>query len=194
MKVSFSFDDGNELDRKTIEYLKCNGFKDMTFFVPIESWGFDNLHVYKDYKVGGHTWTHPSDLKICFDEALEREIVEATDILNKRLKYKMNIFAYPRGRFDDRVINYVKKAGYKYARTTRIGFDNEDVYRLHGYHMFQRREYGNKHWVEYILNDMNKNNFRWFHIWGHSAEIQREQDWVNVDKLLKAIKEIYPKL
>lgn len=188
-KISFSFDDGNELDKKVIELIKKYGFKDVTFFVPINSWGFMNLQIYKDFKVGGHTYSHPADLKLLTDIQLDKEIIGAKNIMDACLGYVTNIFCYPRGRYDERVIEYVKKAGYKFARTTRIGFGNNNSYELKGFHLYNRKEYNGVDWLKYILNVIDKNSLRWIHIWGHSLELEKFNEFGKFELLLKTINE-----
>jgi len=50
MKITFSFDDGTEYDRKIIELLKKYNFYTI-FYIPISSWGFNNLDIYKQYEI-----------------------------------------------------------------------------------------------------------------------------------------------
>lgn len=56
-------------------------------------------------EIGWHTWTH-RDLTTLSDEELAREV---------QPPFPMKAFAYPHGRFDDRVIAAVKSAGYERA-------------------------------------------------------------------------------
>ena len=111
--------------------------KDCMFFVMGQYIGEDNLFddgapQYEDYctwsqieelinetggKLAWHTWSHP----------------DLTKVDDKRLHYEvscpdgmyMEDFAYPHGKFDDRVIEAVKKAGYKRAWSVDKG-DNSD--------------------------------------------------------------------
>lgn len=61
-----------------------------------------------DYKckLGWHTWTHPDLTQIENDEQLRREITPP---------FPMPYFAYPYGKFNDRVIEMVKQAGFEKA-------------------------------------------------------------------------------
>jgi peptidoglycan/xylan/chitin deacetylase (PgdA/CDA1 family) len=185
MKITFSFDDGTEYDRKIIELLKKYNFYTI-FYIPISSWGFNNLDIYKQYEIGGHTWSHPSDLRILSDNELKHEIIDAYNELSKYKKLKW--FCYPRGRYNQRVIDYVKKAGFERARTTKIGFV-ATPYEVEGYHLYQRKEYGTIDWLEYISEVVERNPFRWLHIWGHSQEIEKYNQWGKIKKLFEKINE-----
>ena len=117
------------------------GFKPL-FFVMGDYVGGDNLFdegapEYEEYctweqidelveltggRVGWHTWSHP-DLTKVDDKQLEHEVTPP---------YPMEDFGYPYGKFDDRVIEAVKKAGYKRAWSVFEG-DNSDYQLLRKY-------------------------------------------------------------
>ena len=69
MKILTSWDDGHELDLRVMELLRKYKLPGI-FFIPIESWGYSNLEKYKDFEIGCHTYTHPSDLKLLNDKQL----------------------------------------------------------------------------------------------------------------------------
>lgn len=73
-------------------------------------------------KIGWHSWTH-KDLTKLSDEELEREVTPP---------FPMELFAYPYGRFDERVIKAVKKAGFKEALGVTEG-DNSQFQKLRKY-------------------------------------------------------------
>lgn len=66
-------------------------------------------------KIGWHTWTH-QDLTRVDDMLLELEVTPP---------YPMSDFAYPYGRFNQRVIDAVKKAGFKRAYSVIKGNGSE---------------------------------------------------------------------
>jgi peptidoglycan/xylan/chitin deacetylase (PgdA/CDA1 family) len=72
------------------------------------------------WEVDSHTITHP-DLTTLDDAALRRELVDSRNDLRKRFGVKVNFFAYPAGRYDDRVEAATKAAGYKAAVTVDEG-------------------------------------------------------------------------
>jgi hypothetical protein len=65
-------------------------------------------------KLGFHSWTH-RDLTTLNDEELKKEVTPP---------FFMKYFAYPHGKFDDRVIEAVRKAGYEEAWSVTDGDDS----------------------------------------------------------------------
>lgn len=69
-----------------------------------------------DFKIGWHTWSHP-DLTTLSNEEIIKEITPP---------FPMNYFAYPYGRYDDRVVELVKNAGFKLAYSVTQGSTNHN--------------------------------------------------------------------
>jgi hypothetical protein len=63
-------------------------------------------------RLGWHTWSHP-DMRTLTDDQIRREL--------ERPDWAEDVFAYPYGDFDDRVIELVKEAGYSKAYSTTQG-------------------------------------------------------------------------
>lgn len=75
-----------------------------------------------DCLIGWHTWTH-SDLTKLSDVEIRRE-------LDAPAWVPRSAFAYPHGEFNERLIELVKRAGYKKAYSTTQGNnDNFSLYR-----------------------------------------------------------------
>lgn len=189
MNILTSWDDGTIEDLKVMNLLRKYKLPGI-FFIPVDSWGFKNILRYKDFEIGSHTIIHPMDLKQLNQEELDREIKESRKILEKEINRNIDWFCYPRGRFDREVINTVRSAGYSFARTTRIGINGEN-YEKNGFHVFQRNEYGTLDWLDYIKNNLlaNKDKKVDFHIWGHSKEIDRDENWEKLEELFKFIQD-----
>lgn len=123
--VTTSWDDGSPNDLRVAELLHSRGLGG-TFYVPFSH----EMHEVLDgpdirslrragFEIGGHGISHvtlsglstaeiDSEVRVC-KEKLE-------DILGERLFF----FSYPRGRFNRRVQERLKMAGYQGARTTRM--------------------------------------------------------------------------
>jgi len=71
------------------------------------------IHMTKlfDFKIGWHTWSHP-DLTTLSESDIIKEITPP---------FAMDYFAYPYGRFNDKVVELVKKVGYKMAYSVTQG-------------------------------------------------------------------------
>ncbi len=65
-------------------------------------------------EIGAHSLTHP-DLTRLTDDDLRREIEEGGRILEELTGRPVRSFAYPLGRYDERVVRAVRRAGYSYA-------------------------------------------------------------------------------
>lgn len=66
---------------------------------------------------GSHTVTHPI-LTMCTNQESFFEITESKNKIQLLLDTPVDGFAYPNGEFSLREVNYLKKAGYKFAFTT----------------------------------------------------------------------------
>lgn len=85
----------------------------------------DSLHrkdlVKMRMEIGAHTVSH-KNLTELSDYDMEREITFAKERLEHELNSNVFTFCYPRGRYDKRAIDIVKKAGFKGACTTVRGY------------------------------------------------------------------------
>lgn len=70
----------------------------------------------KGWSIGCHSLTHADFSNLSADK-LEAEILDSKKILEKKLGVKIEYFAYPKGAYNQAVIDTVKKAGYKMAFT-----------------------------------------------------------------------------
>jgi peptidoglycan/xylan/chitin deacetylase (PgdA/CDA1 family) len=199
--LMFSFDDGYAQDIHVAQILERYGFTG-TFFIPnkCELTPEEIVELSKKHNIGGHTVTHPQDLKLLNDEELDYEIGENRKWLQELTGQPIKDFCYPRGRYDDRVIEAVKRAGYETARTTLIGWHFKfppDQYRQHTtVHTYNRKEYDGEVWQEYARRMLkkalyaSKNDIGYFHLWGHSfLELERNEWWDDFERLIAEIKE-----
>lgn len=143
--VIISFDDGWENQYTyALPLLLKYGFT-ATFFIPTEIIGHRHLLSWAEIKeldragmvIGSHTETHPFLNKIP-DEQLKKEVMESKKILEDGLGKPVYDFAYPYGKYDDRVIQVAEAAGYRTARTTDSGiYQKRDiVFKLKGMLIF----------------------------------------------------------
>lgn len=89
----------------------------------------NDLKYLKDqgWTIGCHSATH-ADLTKLTGKELEKEIIASKKTLEKSLGFPVEYFAYPKGNYNKKINNIVKKAGYKAAFTTDAksadGIDN----------------------------------------------------------------------
>jgi peptidoglycan/xylan/chitin deacetylase (PgdA/CDA1 family) len=72
------------------------------------------------WEIDAHTISHP-DLTTLDDTQLQQEIAGSRKQIQGQYGVPVNFFCYPAGRFDDRVIQAVKAAGFLGATTTQLG-------------------------------------------------------------------------
>lgn len=124
--VTTSWDDGDVRDLKLAEMLKSHGVPG-TFYVPIEPFNGNpqlttaNMRgmIGEGFEIGGHGIKHEIMTEIA-PEQVDHVVGTCKAMLEDKLRYKVRMFCYPRGRYTGRVIESVKKAGYEGARTVRL--------------------------------------------------------------------------
>jgi len=72
-------------------------------------------------EIGGHTCSHPGDLKSLPLDVQERELTESKSLLEKKLGHPVPFLAYPVGSADQQTIELAKSAGYTMAFTMKNG-------------------------------------------------------------------------
>src|SRR3989344_1592146 len=68
------------------------------------------------WEVGCHTATH-SDMRTLNSDQINDEVVKSKQNLEKELGIPVKYIAYPKGRYNSKVLDAVKKAGYKLGLT-----------------------------------------------------------------------------
>jgi peptidoglycan/xylan/chitin deacetylase (PgdA/CDA1 family) len=72
------------------------------------------------HEIGSHSMTHPL-LSQCSDAEIEHEVRASRQLLQQRLGVPVDSFCYPNGDFDERVLQAVREAGYRFAVATKWG-------------------------------------------------------------------------
>jgi peptidoglycan/xylan/chitin deacetylase (PgdA/CDA1 family) len=151
------------------------------------------------FEIGSHTVTHTLLTRVGIELA-KREIQDSKKILEDKLGVPINSFCYPRGYYNEDVRQAVIDAGYKDARTVKI-MNTEtpiDPYQTEtSIHVLNTREdYEGDHWVAVAIELFDKaiKENGYFHLWGHSLEVERNNEWDNLEWFLKYMsKGIYDK-
>jgi peptidoglycan/xylan/chitin deacetylase (PgdA/CDA1 family) len=121
-------------DEDRIKALKKAGFEHDKEYSERQALSLKELEELKNspfIDLQSHTRTHPV-LTQCSAEKAFDEISGAKKELEDKLKSEITGFAYPNGDHNDKVVQMVKDAGYKYAITTRPGYNSlgSDIFRL----------------------------------------------------------------
>lgn len=192
-----SWDDCTRDDLVVASLLSDYGLPGL-FFVPTESTSPDRPRLSPGgirqlataFQIGGHTTTHPEDLKCLAYERQYREVADNKAWLEDLIGREIDSFAYPGGRYNETTISQVRRAGFSRARTTLVGYLGEPVnpYRWHpSVHVgVNRKEYHGDGWLEYGLRmvDSAREEGTTVHLWGHAWEIAKTNQWDSLEKLL----------
>ena len=205
MKIIISIDDGKLLDLKVARLLEKYNLRGL-FFIPnyCELDSEQIKRIADRHEIGGHTQTHPMDLKLLTNPQLESEIVASRGLLQKNTGQEINAFCYPRGRYNDHVIKYVKKAGYKWARTTNIlnieepkkPFESDTSIHWLPFRTEYNTTYlkkGEHVWIDLV--DIARRQLAlaselpngYFSLWLHSNEIEKHGQWEYLEEAFKII-------
>lgn len=204
MRILISVDDGCAKDIKIAKL--CEKYNnDAIFFWPVD---FISLSIQKNYEplttaqesyisrnfeIGSHGVTHAYLTKIP-PRLAKQEIFESKEMLENKYEQNIRSFCYPRGYANKQIIKWVKDAGYSYARSTAVGHigDPKDVYFAEtAVHMGCpiRPEYKGTTWQEYgmKLAIEAKKKAKRFHAWCHSWEIDKYNQWREVENFLRDV-------
>jgi peptidoglycan/xylan/chitin deacetylase (PgdA/CDA1 family) len=203
--ITTSWDDGNKLDLKVAKLLDKYSLKG-TFYVPIR-WRYRNLsnedifRLSKKFEIGSHGLTHKA-LTILSVHEVMKELLKSKKMLEKITHQNVKSFSYPYGMFNAETIRCVKKAGYKFARTVEEFCIEKPKYPLVAKISLQL---SNRFSRLFSLRKLVKiKKFSWygiakelfdraykhngvFHIFGHSVEIEKNNEWDILEDLFDYI-------
>jgi peptidoglycan/xylan/chitin deacetylase (PgdA/CDA1 family) len=214
--ITTSWDDGHPLDLKLAELLEKYDIP-ATFYIPIDNRKGEYIHpqqikeIAQIFDIGGHTYHHVDLTKVPLKEA-EREIVEGKRRLEEITGKEVLSFCYPCGRFNDEIINIVRRAGFIGARTTKSATRSiKDPFKMsttayaaswcfglipYIRHSVTSKDFGLFRFVlknNLLLNTWDKiaiktldfvvNNGGVWHLWGHSWEVDDHNDWERLERV-----------
>ena len=192
--ITTSWDDFSEHDVRLSQLLLEYQIPAM-FYVPaarlddLKAFTFAKELISHDhFDIGSHTITHAFLTRVSKEHALW-EITESKRILEQKLKIHVNHFCYPRGYYDEDVADMVEQAGYMTARTVKVLSTDivQDPFALKTtIHAYNRKEYGNHVWPEIgaVYLDKVLADGGYFHLWGHSAEVNKYDEWTELEWFL----------
>jgi peptidoglycan/xylan/chitin deacetylase (PgdA/CDA1 family) len=196
IEVILSFDDGKKQDIRLADLLMKYNLSAI-FYIPsrVRELSDKEVRELSEYfAIGGHTENHRYLSQIPLPEA-ECEVVEGKQALEALIGAKVTSFCYPRGRYTKSVKDIVRDAGFLEARTTKVGATrrSEDPYELNTtVHVYNRKEYEGRYWLAVALDYFDKvvdtrTSDNYFHLWGHSWEIDKYNYWKDLEFILSYI-------
>lgn len=112
---------------------RWSDFKKNTFAIPFRYMGKEQRKelIKLGMEIGAHTLTH-RNLTELSDKEIKAEIVKSKKILEDELEIEIKTFCYPRGKYNKKIIEEVKQAGFKMACTTTQGYFsiNDNIYEI----------------------------------------------------------------
>jgi peptidoglycan/xylan/chitin deacetylase (PgdA/CDA1 family) len=205
MKIISSWDDGSKSDLKIAELM--NKYKIPTIFYwtasmsrskdigNAKSWlsTQECKEIASNFEIGSHSYTHRCMKKLSIPQ-LAMEITDSRKYWQDTVSQDINSFAYPKNSITSLSKALVKGAGYKTARSYIVGCLNggNDEYKIECTIQvgIDRVEYKNKSWelfFEEMIGKTTEDSI--FHIFGNSWEIEKSNDWENLENFLKRITE-----
>jgi peptidoglycan-N-acetylglucosamine deacetylase len=124
--VTTSWDDGDRYDLRVAEMLRPRQVTG-TFYVPITpqqarpALGHAELKALssESFEIGAHGFSHKLLWRLSTEE-LTKEIGPCKPILEDILGARVQMFCYPKGRYDSNTVRALRQAGYLGARTNRM--------------------------------------------------------------------------
>lgn len=207
--LTLSFDDGVTQDVRFIELLNKYGIR-CTFNLNSELLGQDgslNINgkeishkkvlpekvkeIYKDHEVAAHTLTHPFLTQQTEDE-ITRQVEQDRLNLSRLVGYSVRGFAYPGGgvNFNERVASVIEKTtGVEFARTIQCSYNfdlQSDMYTFKPTISFIKEKEKTLELCKAFV-ELQADEPRLFYIWGHSYEMDINDDWDFAEQVLSML-------
>jgi len=213
--ITTSWDDGHPSDFKLVKLLQKYDVP-ATFYIPINNVERQGMtpqgirEIAQSFDIGGHAWHHVNLTHISPEEA-ETEIVDSKKRLEEIIGREVLSFCYPDGKFDDKVINLVKQAGFIGGRTTKLFTRSlndtfkmgtmvyvKDLWFVNNlkrsaaaldpglFYFLLKKNLFFEGWNRIAIETLNfviENGGVW-HLWGHSWEIDSNNDWGRLKEVL----------
>jgi peptidoglycan-N-acetylglucosamine deacetylase len=204
--VTTSWDDGHKLDVQLAHLLRKYNIP-ATFYISPASMEFSKGDLLSEqeiqilsenFEIGGHTLNHPNLAQVPLDVAVDN-IKAGKDILESIVGKQLQSFAYPYGAYTEQVQKAVLDLGFMVARTTkRFSIASSKDYSalpttVHVYthvsDVLQLPKYRTLQWrklARYFF-DQTIEKGGVFHLWGHSWEINKYNEWENLEAVFEYI-------
>jgi peptidoglycan/xylan/chitin deacetylase (PgdA/CDA1 family) len=185
--IQLSFDDGDCYDLRLAELL-LKWKLPATFYIPTCCQLNENQIrwlVENGFEIGGHTTTHPQDIKILSPENQFNEIIENKEWLEEIIKKPIEKFCYPRGRQNEITRAAVARAGFREARITLQGKIWRPVDPLQTW-TTEKIKKDDPGWYNSAAAYLSGPG-DYFHFWGHSIDLEITNGWNLINNLFEKI-------
>jgi peptidoglycan/xylan/chitin deacetylase (PgdA/CDA1 family) len=203
--VTTSWDDCQQFDEKLSSLLLDYGIHS-TFYV-VKTWKGRPVdtdlirELDKDFEIGAHTISHPTLTSI--DSACAfNEIRNSKEWLEELLNHEIEMFSYPKGKYNSKIVKFVEQAGFKGARVLDFQIvlpKNQFMLGVgtqasNGSPFLRLRASLNSKLSLRSIVDWGVNAKLLFdrvlerggiwHLWGHSWEIEKNRQWKILEDVL----------
>jgi len=158
----------------------------------------------RNFEVGAHTFSHPNLTRILEKDAFE-EIAGSKKWLEEILCHRIEMFAYPFGKYNSQIAQLVRNAGFVGARTLdfeisvpKNPFSLGVSVQASGGSPLMRLKASIKsklsvksflYWdsnAKLLFDCLLENGGLW-HLWGHSWEIEKNDDWHKLEEVFEYV-------
>lgn len=218
--LTTSWDDGHPLDLRVAELLVGHGIAG-TFY--ISRFGpravispRDMRELGEKFEIGGHTLDHQPIERLSHAE-LSAQLSGSRAWIEQITGRSCRAFCFPGGKFRERQLPFVRRAGYQVARTVELLSTASPrwveglwlipttvqvfphgplVYARNALKRFSfssthlpRKSVFSRDWVALATELFHRTRERGgiFHLWGHSWEIEEQDQWKNLERFLRNI-------
>jgi len=207
--ITTSWDDGHILDLRLADLLKKYNIQG-TFYISPRSHEFDKTELLStedikslsdNFEIGAHTLTQVNLVKTNSATAKD-EIIQSKKYLENIIQKEITSFCYPYGAYNNQVKQIVKDSGFLLARTTKrfVFLPASDPFELpttvqvftHPRDIINislLRSAKTIAWdkISTIAFDSIIKTGGVFHLWGHSWEIEKNNQWQKLENLFDYI-------
>ena len=172
----------------------------------------------RDFDIGCHTYHHIDLTSISIHKA-QKEIMDGKQELEQIIGRNVPSFCYPLGRYNDSIVKIVKECGFTGARTIRLHTrcisnpykagtmvttkQYQYFFKRYLLHTVAAKDYGMigfifkkglflKRWDRAAAESLDFiiNNGGIWHLWGHSWEIEANNDWGKLERIFRLIDDL----
>jgi peptidoglycan-N-acetylglucosamine deacetylase len=206
--VTTSWDDGHENDIKMAKLLTKKNMKG-TFYITkkcLKPLLLEKIiEISHNHEIGAHTLNHPKLTEITLEEA-KKEILGSKLYLENIINSPVDMFCYPKGKYNEGMMHLVKETGFIAARTCKTGnfefplnkYDWQITLHLSNgsplmtSKMILKNKLPLKTFFDWesrakYLFDLALNKGGIYHIWGHSWEIEKKDEWGKLERVFDYI-------
>lgn len=200
--ITFSYDDGVEMDLHLLEILNKYGLK-ATFNLNTgldgtdDSWLFKDVEVkrlnlqqhakaYQGHEIAVHTLTHPNVCELS-EKDFEHEVLGDRENIQKLFGQNAVGFAYPYGTYSEEVIKKLKNYGFLYARGVQSCHSFDVQSELLAFQPTCHHDDEQLFDLAERFLKMEPEQPQIFYIWGHSYEFEGNCNWDRFEEFCKLI-------